>query len=119
MGLTSIGVASARAFLGPRGWHSLVSYLMYPVGFISVIIGRVQRFTENTLHPVILCSLSGSITEVPAAVASSIHSQHYGALLFALLAKSSALQPDVLRTNRCSWEAKFLPERWGNFSGVE
>ena len=31
----------------------MVSYLAYPIGFIAVVIGRAQLFTENTLYPVI------------------------------------------------------------------
>jgi formate/nitrite transporter FocA (FNT family) len=54
MGLSALGVASSRAWIGQDGWRSLVSYLVYPVGFIAVIIGRAQLFTENTLYPVVL-----------------------------------------------------------------
>jgi formate/nitrite transporter FocA (FNT family) len=54
LGLTGIGVASVRAALGDGGWQQLVSYLIYPIGFIAVIIGRQQLFTENTLYPVVL-----------------------------------------------------------------
>jgi len=98
MGLTGIGVASVRAFLGPGGWHDLVSYLIYPIGFIAVIIGRAQLFTENTLYPVILVfderrhvmrTLRLWVIVFSANVA--------GAFLFAMLAaKSPALRPEVL-----------------------
>src|SRR5579872_3624071 len=54
LGLTAIGVASIQAVLGSSGWPELVSYLIYPIGFIAVIIGRQQLFTENTLYPVVL-----------------------------------------------------------------
>jgi len=54
LGLTGIGVASIRAALGDGGWQDLVAYLIYPIGFIAVIIGRQQLFTENTLYPVVL-----------------------------------------------------------------
>src|SRR5258708_5109942 len=39
MGLTGLGVASVRALIGDGGWQQLVSYVIYPVGFITVIIG--------------------------------------------------------------------------------
>ncbi len=55
MGLTGMSVAIAHAVLG--GTDSLqrfIPYLFYPVGFIAVIIGRAQLFTENTLYPVVL-----------------------------------------------------------------
>src|SRR5205823_12862882 len=54
LGLTGIAVASIRATLGDGGWSELAAYLIYPIGFIAVIIGRGQLFTENTLYPVIL-----------------------------------------------------------------
>ena len=54
LGLTGIGMASMLATLGPGGWQELVAYCIYPVGFIAVIIGRQQLFTENTLYPVVL-----------------------------------------------------------------
>jgi len=42
-----------RALLGHEGQH-IAPYLLYPIGFIAVIIGRAQLFTENTLYPVVL-----------------------------------------------------------------
>jgi len=54
MGLTGIGVASVSAFIGSTAWRDLLAYLTYPIGFIAVIIGGAQLFTENTLYPVIL-----------------------------------------------------------------
>src|SRR5437868_1318291 len=54
MGLTGMAVAIVRALLGEGTNHELVAYLFYPVGFIAVIIGRAQLFTENTLYPVVL-----------------------------------------------------------------
>jgi formate/nitrite transporter FocA (FNT family) len=54
MGLTGLSVAAVRAILGGGAWEELASYLVYPMGFIAVIIGRSQLFTENTLYPVVL-----------------------------------------------------------------
>lgn len=54
MGLTGLGVAVATAYLGTSGERELLAYLLYPLGFIAVIIGRAQLFTENTLYPVVL-----------------------------------------------------------------
>src|SRR5581483_682758 len=54
MGLTGLGVAAVRGMLGNGPWQEFVSYLLYPTGFIAVIIGRSQLFTENTLYPVLL-----------------------------------------------------------------
>ena len=98
MGLTALGVSALHAFLGAGGWRDLVSFLAYPLGFIAVIIGRAQLFTENTLYPVVLVlderrhffrmlRLWGTVFVANVA----------GAWIFAaLVAKSSALHPDIL-----------------------
>jgi len=54
MGLSGLGVAVLAHFLPDRHWTPLVEYLLYPLGFLAVIIGRAQLFTENTLYPVVL-----------------------------------------------------------------
>lgn len=54
MGPTGLSVASVRAILGDGSWAQFVSFLVYPVGLVAVIIGRAQLFTENTLYPVVL-----------------------------------------------------------------
>jgi formate/nitrite transporter FocA (FNT family) len=54
MGLTGLGVASALAALPDVPTREFLATLVYPIGFIAVIIGRAQLFTENTLYPVAL-----------------------------------------------------------------
>jgi len=54
MGLTGLATAIARADLGTSGGAQFVTNLLYPIGFIAVILGRAQLFTENTLYPVAL-----------------------------------------------------------------
>ncbi|MGA8728114.1 MAG: formate/nitrite transporter family protein [Terracidiphilus sp.] len=54
MGLSALGAASAVALLGNSPVGRIVSSMFYPLGFIVVIIGRSQLFTENTLYPVAL-----------------------------------------------------------------
>ena len=54
MGLTGLGVAAAMSALGDIPARDFIAYMAYPVGFIAVIIGRAQLFTENTLYPVAL-----------------------------------------------------------------
>jgi len=97
LGLSGLTVAAIRALLGRGGWPDLVSYLAYPVGFIAVIIGRSQLFTENTLYPVILVlderrHLFHTLRLWGVVFVSNI----VGAGLFALLAmKSGALLPGI------------------------
>jgi formate-nitrite transporter family protein len=49
-------VAEAAAAAALPGHHDarLIGAIFFPIGFIVVIIGRAQRFTENTLYPVTL-----------------------------------------------------------------
>ena len=54
MGLTGLATAIARTELGTSGFGHFVATLLYPIGFIAVILGRAQLFTENTLYPVAL-----------------------------------------------------------------
>jgi len=54
MGLTGLGVATATAALGDVPGREFIAHMLYPLGFIAVIIGRAQLFTENTLYPVAL-----------------------------------------------------------------
>jgi formate-nitrite transporter family protein len=54
MGLTGLSVALARSYLGNSPTAQFISFCFYPVGFIVVIVGRSQLFTENTLYPVVL-----------------------------------------------------------------
>ncbi|MGC2323057.1 MAG: formate/nitrite transporter family protein [Terriglobales bacterium] len=54
MGLTGLGVAVAHTYLGFGGTREVLANLLYPLGFIAVVIGRAQLFTENTLYPVVL-----------------------------------------------------------------
>lgn len=53
MGFSMISEGLLRAYLPDVEWRLLVSNLGYSVGFIIVILGRQQLFTENTLTPVI------------------------------------------------------------------
>jgi formate/nitrite transporter FocA (FNT family) len=42
MGLSGLGVAAVRSLVSDGGWQELVSDLIYPAGFIAVMIGRAQ-----------------------------------------------------------------------------
>lgn len=54
MGLTGLSVALALSYLGNAPMMQFIAFCFYPIGFIVVIIGRAQLFTENTLFPVVL-----------------------------------------------------------------
>ncbi len=54
MGLTALSTSIVIAQLGQSPAARFVADLLYPIGFIAVILGRAQLFTENTLYPVAL-----------------------------------------------------------------
>lgn len=55
MGLTGLGAATILAAIGPNApAANLLAALLYPIGFIVVVMGRAQLFTENTLFPVVV-----------------------------------------------------------------
>jgi formate-nitrite transporter family protein len=98
MGLTALSTSIVIAILGQTPSARFVADLLYPIGFIAVILGRAQLFTENTLYPVALMlaerrhgwrTLRLWAIVFPCNVA--------GAFLFALLAvKTGALRPEFV-----------------------
>jgi formate/nitrite transporter FocA (FNT family) len=53
MGFSMIAEGLLKAYLPDAPWRPLVAKLGYSVGFLIVILGRQQLFTENTLTPVL------------------------------------------------------------------
>lgn len=98
MGLSGLAVAITTALLGSSAVSLFIAQMFYPIGFIIVILGRAQLFTENTLYPVALSlaerkhvghTLRLWAIVLPANIA--------GACTFALLAaRTPALKPEFL-----------------------
>ncbi len=53
MGFSFVAMGALRSMLPDRPWRPLVVSAGYTVGFLIVIIGRQQLFTENTLTPIL------------------------------------------------------------------
>jgi len=53
MGFSLVGEALLEAHLPARPWRPLLTNLGYSLGYLIVIIGRQQLFTENTLTAII------------------------------------------------------------------
>lgn len=96
MGLTGLAVSCAQSAL-PSNAAEFIPYLFYPLGFIAVIIGRAQLFTENTLYPVaLILSERKHILDTLKLWVIVFISNVLGASAFAALAvKTSALRPDI------------------------
>lgn len=97
MGLTGLAVASVRAILGESPQADFVALLFYPVGFIAVIIGRAQLFTENTLYPVTLVLTERKHVLNTLRLWTVVFAANVvGALGFAALAEqTSSVQPKI------------------------
>jgi formate/nitrite transporter FocA (FNT family) len=121
MGLTALAMSIATAQLGDTRVGSFVAHMLYPIGFITVILGRAQLFTENTLYPValvlaerrhLLHTLRLWSIVLPANVA--------GAFVFALLAaRTKALAPETLGAMiHLGQQAALMPSKRVFWSGV-
>ena len=53
MGFSFVAEALFRTYMPDVPWRPLVTNLGYPLGFLIVIVGRQQLFTENTLTAII------------------------------------------------------------------
>lgn len=87
MGLSALGVGIILAKLGGGPAAFVISRMLYPLGFIVVILGRSQLFTENTLYPVALVLTEPKqIWNTLRLWATVLPSNMLGALTFAALA---------------------------------
>src|ERR1700723_2940887 len=98
MGLTALSTSIVVAELGPSATARFISFFLYPIGFIAVILGRAQLFSENTLYPVALMLAERrhgwkTLRLWVIVLASNV----MGAFVFALLAvRTGALRPEFV-----------------------
>src|SRR5579875_3292885 len=99
MGLTPLAVSIVAARLGGGSAAQIAGFLLYPLGFIAVILGRGQLFTENTLYPVALILAERRHVLNTARLWGIVFPANViGTLLFALLAvRTAALDPPVVQ----------------------
>jgi formate/nitrite transporter FocA (FNT family) len=105
MGLSALGTAIALAMLTPPGAEpsgtvQFISRMFYPLGFIVVILGRSQLFTENTLYPVALVLAEKKhFWQTARLWATVLPFNVLGALAFASLAsQTNAIHSDVVQS---------------------
>jgi formate-nitrite transporter family protein len=99
MGFSLVAEGLLRSHLPDAGWRPLVSKLGYCVGFLIIVLGRHQLFTENTLTAVLpfLQRRDGhTLAQVLRLWAVVLAANFAGALLFALvLARTELFEPHV------------------------
>ena len=87
MGFSLIAEALLAAYLPDRPWRPLISKLGYSVGFLIVILGRQQLFTENTLTvvlPLLLRKNLGTAVSLLRLWTIVLLTNLFGTYLFAL-----------------------------------
>ena len=99
MGFSFVAEGLLRAHLPDSRWRPLLVNLGYPVGFLIVIIGRQQLFTENTLTAIIPLLARRKLATLVSVIrlwAIVLLANMVGAHLFALaVAKTPVLKPEV------------------------
>lgn len=102
MGFSFLVEGLLQSHLPDAGWRPLIAKLGYSVGFVIVILGSQQLFTENTLTPIVplLSHRTGErLRNVLRLWGAVLVTNLVGALLFALvLAKLQVVDADVHRS---------------------
>jgi formate-nitrite transporter family protein len=100
MGLSALGVGIVLATLGSGPGAFLLSRMLYPLGFIVVMIGRSQLFTENTLYPVaLILAEKKEILNTARLWAIVLPTNLLGALAFAgLISMTHAVPPQIVQS---------------------
>ena len=99
MGFSMIAEGLLRAYLPDAPWQPLVAKFGYSAGFLIVILGRQQLFTENTLTPILPLlqhRTAATLRNVLRLWAVVLIANLIGALIIAVVAaQTNAFDPDV------------------------
>ena len=99
MGFSFLAQALLRQHLPDSAWAPLIIKLGYAVGFLIVILGRQQLFTENTLTvilPLLLHKTGSDLFKVLRLWTVVLGANLVGAFAFAwVAAKTGAFEPEV------------------------
>jgi formate/nitrite transporter FocA (FNT family) len=100
MGFSFLAEGLFRAYLPDAEWRPLLVSLGYPLGFLIVIIGRQQLFTENTLTAIIPLLARRNLATVRAVMklwAVVLAANLAGAHVFAWVVGNSAVVRPAVR----------------------
>jgi formate-nitrite transporter family protein len=99
MGFSLVSEGLLRAHLPDSTWHPLVSKLGYSVGFLIIVLGRQQLFTENTLTvilPFLQRPYASTLRNVLRLWAVVFLANTAGAFLFAfVIARTELFEPQT------------------------
>jgi formate/nitrite transporter FocA (FNT family) len=99
MGFSLVADGLLRAHLPEAEWRPLISKLGYSVGFLIVVLGRQQLFTENTLTvilPWLHRRTTNTLVNVLRVWTVVLATNLFGAFLFALIiSHTEVFRPEV------------------------
>lgn len=118
-----LGEAYMRAYLPDADWRWLVENLGYSLGFLLVILGRMQLFTENTITTVVPAVIDPTwrmVSRVARLWSVVLAANVIGAFAIALfLAYTPVLTPEMLGVvNELSRHATGFPPLEGLIRGI-
>ncbi len=101
IGLSFVARSAITAAV-PSDTSGLVGGILYPIGFLLIVLGRYQLFTENTLTPVTLVlTRIASVPQLLRVWGIVLGANVLGALLMGLvLAKTGVFDADTAATAR-------------------
>ncbi len=121
MGFSALGVGIMVALLGDTPRAFVLSRMFYPLGFIVVILGRSQLFTENTLYPIaLILAEKKQLWNTLRLWAIVLPSNVLGAFAFAaLISRTHALAPGIVHAiAKLGMDAAAAPASTVFWSGV-
>jgi len=87
---------------------AFIAALLYPIGYVAVIIGRSQFFTENTLYPVMLSLRRPEHIKRTARLWAIVFPMNLvGAFIFAMLAVLTGALADPVQSEIVSNGVKY------------
>ncbi len=99
MGFSFLMEALLAYYLPEEAWTPLISKLGYSIGFLIVVLGRQQLFTENTLTPILQLLQRKdrqTLMHVARLWTTVFSANMVGALVFALLMHAiTSFQPEL------------------------
>ncbi|MDQ3758758.1 MAG: formate/nitrite transporter family protein [Actinomycetota bacterium] len=119
IGLSALAVALTTVSLTPEVQSTaFIAALLYPIGYVAVIIGRSQFFTENTLYPVMLSLRHPEHIKRTARLWAIVFPMNLaGAFIFAVLvvltgALAEPIQSEIVANGVKYTEGNFIDTFW-------